>query len=395
MTPSNTRIIGYPSSVSLNSKRSSLLNNELVITNFNDIKSYIGLDSSNTLVVDIDGPITTSQVNTSTTPFPRIYFNISSSGTYNIEPKNLTYIESQALEGIDNISFDVKYLEFLNIIESNSLKNLSFPFLTKISFSNDNSDTFIVENNTLLETVSMPLLETIDHTAFQDGVYDIFITGNQLINLVNIPSLKNGSIKIEGNTQFSPVTECTVNIDNLENPFKLHLYEFHDINIDFSAIVSISQLYLNIYSSINGTQTIELPNLKYFVSKPYVLEYESIHLNSCLGLQNFILPNLIECYDEFTFFVSNCGGLNNIVLGTPGILKKANAPFIDLRGSANLTSAQAEITVAPFVSLDGTNGTTLSENGTLYIDLSETPSTTLQDYFDTLTGRGWNVIVND
>lgn len=396
MTPSNTRIIGYPSSVDLNGKRSALVNNEIAITDLDDIKSYLGLDNTNPIIASVDNDsITGNGIVVQSYNSPFIYSNITSSGTHSINPLILSSIDMQAEQNIENASFDVKYLEYLLVFANNSLRNLSLPFLTKLSFYDDNTNGFVINYNSVLETIDIPLLETIEHTNVQDGYFDIQIEGNTLINLINIPSLKNGSIKISGNTQFSSVLNCTVNIDSLENPFKLYLIEFQDINIDLSVIKTASELYFNIYSTINGIQTIDLPNLKYFVSKPYAGEYESILLNACLGIQNFILPNLIECYDGFTFVVSSSEGLNNIVLGTPGILKKANAPYISLFGAATFTSEEAYNAIRAFVSLDGTNGTTLSENGFLGINVILPVSTQLQEAFDTLTSRGWTILLND
>ena len=151
-TPSNTRIIGYPSSVNLRSKKSAVVSNETIVTNIDEIKNDIGLDFQNPVNFNIDSSLSYDEFGYSYVAyFPFIWFNMPSAGTYNVLPnvgQNLSLQESD----IENFSSDIKYANFIYVYDCDDFINFSLPSLKKylgqehIEFRRNNNLTSICIN---------------------------------------------------------------------------------------------------------------------------------------------------------------------------------------------------------------------------------------------------------
>lgn len=384
---SSTRIIGYPSYVDLSSKKSAVISNETIVTNIEQIKSDIGLDFQNPVNFNVDEVEYYNDFGYSYADyFPGIWFNIVSAGTYDVVPNVRQSIYLVEAASISEFSSDIRYTADFVVQNCSQLVSFSLPSLLK--HMTEIGIQFIENPN--LTTIDMPLLEEITNSEFFNETSSLDIIGNPFLQTVNVPLLKNASIRIRSDIDME---NLTLNINSLENVIGLELKDIYNIYTDFSSIKTIQGLNLSFPAYFNDGTSILFQNVTHVKNSPNVT-YD-IRLSGFGIIESFSMPNVIKYDDGIRIFIQSCDDLSGLILGTVGVLKQANSPYINLQGAANFTSAQAEVIVAPFVSLDGTNGTILSENGQLYIDLSETPSPTLQGYFDTLTARGWNVVVND
>jgi hypothetical protein len=110
-------------------------------------------------------------------------------------------------------------------------------------------------------------------------------------------------------------------------------------------------------------------------------------------MSNIIELNSLSLAIEFT----DCQLLTDIKIGTIGVLKKLGSGVLNVYVEGCPISEQSmEDMLALFVSLDGTNGTTLRNSGFVQFGtLTPIPNEQSLEYISILTGRGWTITYNN
>ena len=126
---------------------------------------------------------------------------------------------------------------------------------------------------------------------------------------------------------------------------------------------------------------------------PDITYYQEVVIQYYSNLETLILPNLISSVTDSGITIDNCPALVNLTIGTPGVIKEINS--IDCQGAA-LSEDSVNGILAMLVGLDGTNGTTLFEQGLVALGGGTSASPTGQGILDaaTLIARGVTVSLN-
>lgn len=286
-------------------------------------------------------PVTTGTVSVPVTASPSI--NFSGGGGYGGGPFTATVLEFPTLTTSADFS----------VTNTNTLQTLSAPLLTLVtgynfSFYNNPALTtlnfplltrcrqFSFGNTPLLATVNVPLLETVETLAIQASSPGI--TG---FRQSMFPALRTGA-------------------------FNWGYYSYPSFEIDFPLLTALGGNGINGGSSANLTK-INLP-----------------------ALVNILGGNIQ---------VNNINTLTDVTLGTVGTTKTFGPagynPYVQFQSCA-LTQASVDNILTVLASLDGTNGTTASNNGNLYLNggSNATPSSAGLAARTVLQNRGWYVATN-
>lgn len=305
--------------------------------------SEVGALFATPIIIDANGKIgdaTSIQYNLSS------FFPTVITGPTAIQPKVLANFNLN-----QNGGFTATYVDVSGPSEFTGFSVNGFSSLTSISCSAEYIGTVNVSSNENLTNISFPNLKTVPY-GIDIGYY--YLSSSVTYNF---PSLEEGFI-----TFGDPSTISEVN-NSLFPVLKRSGFGVYD-----PAITSIN-----------------LPSLQYFTG---------LFLSTS---PDIYLPNVIEC----TLASMGLGSPNPsgvFIVGTVGITKKwgdgVNPVYIQM-GAAALNQASVDNFLTVLASLDGTNGTTSSDNGYLSIaNLNAAPSPAGLAAKTVLEGRGWTVLTN-
>lgn len=246
-----------------------------------------------------------------------------------------------------NVEFSTLTLAYdLNVNNTGSLKNISAPLLTSISSQ------ITISSNSALESLSFPSLTKINQ--FQ---------------------LSNNNVQTPLSLNFPVLTEANISTQNGSNLLNLN-------SINFPVLAKAS---FNLYDQ--STLTVDLSSVTQLSNLNFAQNYNTTVVN---------LPGLVKiitAYIQFSLY-----NLEIFSLGTAGTLKSAGSNgqnmYIDLN-QCKLNQASVDGLLTTFASLDGTNGTTVCNNGSMYLQSQNAaPSQIGLDAKVVLQNRGWNVGTN-
>lgn len=230
-----------------------------------------------------------------------------------------------------------------NISGTNSLKTINAPLLTNVSGQ------LYLNGNSALESLNFPAL-----TNLGSGIS----LGNNNTSVplsLNFPVLINASFNTNNGSNLPNITSSQFPVLEKTN---FNMYDGALVSVDLPSVKEVSSLQ---FTGSNNTTTINLPGL----------------------------VTLGTSYIQFSL-----NNLQNFSIGTAGTLKSvANGSnmYIDLN-QCKLNQASVDGLLTALASLDGTNGTTTSNNGSLYLTgQNATPSSVGLAAKAVLQSRGWNV----
>ena len=217
----------------------------------------------------------------------------------------------------------------------------------------------------------------------------LFLAYNQNITNISFPNLKNVPSSIEIGGYNSP--SVTYNFSSLESAataegnLTINVASGISGAIDNSIFPVLKSAALNIADYSGNITSLNLPSLQYLYN-----------LGLSFGIDVY-LPNVIECTSPF-IASANPSPSGVFIIGTVGITKKwgdgINANTIDMSNNT-LNQASVDNFLTVLASLDGTNGTTSSDNGYIYLsNLNSAPSPAGLAAKTVLEGRGWTVSTN-
>lgn len=254
-----------------------------------------------------------------------------------------------------------------------TLSFIEFPTVTRVSY-------FTINGYPYLETVNVPEL------AYAES-----------IGLNNLPVATTFNflklIKVTSNINIGSYTPGTINTIN----FPL----LQEANFNFQSS------YSNLTNKINSTNFPSLTTFHAYISGVNDLGEVSLPTVTTIGNQGLVvntgnygttkldLPNIVT-FNSSNIYVNSNYGLTYVRFGTPGITKNFNTggnnPNINFQSCA-LDQASVDNILTTMASLDGTNGTTASYYGSLYINggSNAVPSQVGLDAITVLQNRGWNI----
>lgn len=263
-------------------------------------------------------------------------------------------------------------------------------------YGNSNSDLSYIGLPTLkainyFSLLFFPQLATIS-AAEATNIYNIQFTSLPLLNTLDFPKL---------------VTLDTLNIgfDNSGNVIE---------NLNFPLVETInrfnfSNAYYHLTNKINSTTFPVLTTAGFQIGTLYDLGeivLPTVTKISNQGIQittyntsftKFSLPNIVR--SETTYIsIQNNPALTSLIIGTVGVTKSfptSGSPNIYLQNNA-LNQASVDNILSVLASLDGTNGTTASYSGQIYLNggSNASPSSIGYAAISILQGRGWYVATN-
>lgn len=255
------------------------------------------------------------------------------------------------------VSFpEVTVVHNLKYSGSNTLESFSAPELVRTSTTGSIEFT----NSTALSTLSFPKLQYARYTAY------------------SCPALTIGPGAF-------PVLET------LETSANANSGLLDVDNITFPALTSLSFQSLGDFK----IRKISSPLITSFKA-----DFTSLSWGTTSNLQEVNLPNVVTMESSYTTLSSNnTPYLTTFIIGTPGITKRygpsMSSVYYNFTG-VPLNQASVDNMLQVFASLDGTNGTTISNNGTLYLSgLPAAPSSLGLDAISVLLSRGWVLSYNN
>lgn len=234
----------------------------------------------------------------------------------------------------------------------------------------ENSSAFSIGSSTTLKTLSAPVLETISG--------QLTLSSLSALETVSFPELTTvtysislGDLPANVSYSFPALTKCDISLN----------YNARVYNLDNTIFPVLADASFNIYS--NDTVSINLPS----VTNLRGLGFGNPPITT-INLPGIVTSNI--SYIQFSL-----NQLTSIVLGTVGVTKKYNGnAYISLQ-NCSLNQASVDGLLTLFASLDGTNGTTASVNGTAYLNGSPAaPSSVGLAAKSVLQARGWYVATN-
>lgn len=379
----NTGFIGYAENVDLTERKTTGLNAESEPYTLSKVAIALGLQQLQPIEVVTNGRITgviPEEPNFMLTVENQFinYFNVGNNYIENIPYSNINQYDADIYNECTEITFnnlvcskvafelstsiytfnfpDLEYVAGYIRFEQPNMQVINAPVLKKQFVDIFNYDSFIkFKNCGDLETINMPLLEEailyFESCYPSDGLY--------------LPSFKK---------------VISLNITNTTIP----QLSFTSDNIPVEVLGKIT------FSAVTGFQSVSFTTLKYLNLSGAINFYQ------CTDVESFSIPNVIEYMTNSSpiRFQENAS-LTDVSLGTIGVLKKvANGQDITAI-DCPLSEESVDGILALFASLDGTNGTTLSENGLLNLQsLCSPPSVTGLANKAILESRGWVVNVN-
>lgn len=240
---------------------------------------------------------------------------------------------------------------------------------------------------------------------------DLSITSTSTLQTVSAPVLT----QVNGNINFAYNTALTsVNVPNVVTSNNLYFGGtplMTASGFDFSSLQSISG-YLGIQSNdpgITGFRQSMFPALRkvgtiswggsyqpsFEIDLPLLTDVTSgFQGSSSANLTRINLPSLV--YISSNVSANYTSTLTDVVLGTVGTLKKAGGGGSNVYlyfQSCALSQTSIDGLLTLFASLDGTNGTTSANNGSMYLNggSNAAPSSTGLAAKAVLQARGWYI----
>ncbi len=252
-----------------------------------------------------------------------------------------------------NIAFNARYMADFTLNTGTGVTTLSFPELLIHTTSQMGSSI----GGSGLTTLSAAKVTSLNPLTFNNVPS---LTTLNFPSLVSMPGYSG--IMFNGTNNISSITSA--NFPVLE-----------DVNFSFYEPGSLV--------------TVDIPSAKKFKGC-YIASSGMMTGNAVITTLNF--PGLVDIANPLQF--DNKPTLTNVSFGTVGTLKKFSSGwvFVNFDG-CNLTQASVDGLLTLFASLDGTNGTTTSNGGTLLFTggTNAAPSQIGLDAKAVLIARGWQV----
>lgn len=203
---------------------------------------------------------------------------------------------------------------------------------------------------------------------------------------------------------FPSLTKCTGIQIRGDSPFSITTLNFPALQ---SAAFNVSNGYCGIPSISNAkfsaltSISLEGNNVSDFVSVDLPLATEISYSGFSYNGSTFTtlnVPNIVVVKTSYIDF-SSCNNLTNVTFGTVGTFKRfvvnGNSPYISFQ-YCNLNQASVDNILKVLASLDGTNGTTISLYGSLYLNggSNASPSSAGYNARNILQSRGWYIATN-
>lgn len=379
-----TQFVGFSEDVNLDERKSAVINAQVVPMTTTEMLTSVNIGGWNPITIVTDGSVESELRYTYST----------------IEYLNDVLYSTEYVNGSNKVSF-------VNIPDLN-IDGFGVVLATSISFNNYvNAGTISIYNNNLslsvLNKLYFPnLVSSINYLAIED---DLIITE------LHFPLLESSRIDIRctnlelfyaplftsGSIQFLYADFEELNfpsVSSLEGLFISecdYLININESNLGFKYFKG-SNLQ---FQYCNSIESISLNNLNYIYQYNDFTTY--IKAVNCASLTSFSISNLIESESEILSIEFNaCPLLTDITLGTIGILKKLGINQLAIYITCPISEQSMEDMLALFVSLDGTNGTTLRNSGYVQFGApTPIPNPTSLGYISTLISRGWTIIYND
>jgi hypothetical protein len=293
-----------------------------------------------------------------------------------------------------NVSYDIKsvidgsisgtQLVPINLTPSISVNSMSMtPDLQSIAFTNLIAvNNFSIGGYSLLSSVSVPSLTRATSIALNNV--------NNL-NTLSFPSLTSISSYIDFSA-YSPVSLSIVNFQSLTTA----RFQFYGSYLGINQIDSFYFPALTSFSGVIFPQNITTIDLPIVTT---LRNFEDIQITTYSPtLTSVLFPSVIDIKSSNINIAGN-SGLFDIVLGVSGTLKSCkDYTTINLTDNAITDSDKIDDILVLFASLDGTNGTTLSYGGYLYLQglnmASPGPAGIAAISILTDPSRGWQVNTN-
>lgn len=383
MLPSGTQFVGFSEDVNLEERKSEVINAESVIMTTTDMLGGANIKGWNDLTITTDGPVLA-------TISYRYVTGIDINGTENMEYINgvnrISFVNNTALSIDGNGQISATLISFDDCIDtlyvSLYLLNLSYSSLEKIYFPvlQSSVNNINIEDTFSLKELYFPLLKNgridIRCTELELFYAPLFTSGSIQFLYANFEELNFPSVSsLKG--LFISGCDNLININESNLGFKY----FKGSNLQFQYCNSIESISLN--------------NLNYIYKHNDFTTY--ITVTSCPSLTSFSMSSLIESDSEILKIEFNaCPLLTDITLGSIGVLKKLAVDQLAIYVTCPISEQSMEDMLALFVSLDGTNGTTLRNSGYVQFGApTPIPNPTSLGYISTLISRGWTIIYND
>lgn len=280
-------------------------------------------------------------------------FNYGASGGYG------GYGGGGASTTATSIAFDYPYFFDCVFNGSNVITSFSLP-TARISTG---SMTGLQFSGTSLTTISLPLLTE---------AYGLNIGGTTSLTTLSCPSLTKftgyGGLYIGNSSGLTGITSASFPV---LAEYNLSIFEPGNITtVNLPSVTTVKQHNYSSYGNQSGASV----------------------------LASFILPNVVK-HDVNMFSLSSHANLTTVTLGTVGTLKSFgnsySPPYISVGGCA-LNEASVDGILILIASLDGTNGTTLAQNGQIGLagGTNASPSQAGLDAKAILLSRGFTISHN-
>lgn len=245
---------------------------------------------------------------------------------------------------------------------------------------------------------------------------DCVFNGSSVITTFSLPQAVNSIGSMTG-LQFAGSALTTINLPLLTEAYGLNIGGTPSLTTlscpSLTKFTGYAGLYIGNSSGLTGITSASFPvlaeyNLSIYepgnittVNLPSVTTVKQ-HNYSSYGnqsgasvLASFILPNVVK-HDVNMFSLSSHTNLTTVTLGTVGTLKSFgnsySPPYISVGGCA-LNQASVDGILILIASLDGTNGTTLAQNGQIGLagGTNASPSQAGLDAKAILLSRGFTI----
>lgn len=392
----NTQFIGFSENVNLAERKTIGLNAESEPYTLSDLSVSMGYEVLQPFDIVTNGAIDSISIYLNTVQ------SLSDQFSYSL------------VEGVNYIE-NIKYIEISNNDDNNTsdCTEITFNGLKNASIVYNNNDTLLPP----IEVYNFPDLVYISYNiVFTDSVIKEFNAPLAVKHFIQYNQLSNSGIKFtecpllesinmplleEGKFMFDSCYPSNgINLPSFKNAIGLYITNTTSTDTNLTSTnIPIEKLGAFVFNTVYGLESISFDTLK---NAQLIYDNMLIFVVACNDIVSFSIPNVIEYksvqdYTPLSYsnirFASN-PNLTSITLGTIGILKVAEKVSIDV-DSCPLNQESVDGILALFASLDGTNGTTLSENGILGLGgMASAPSATGLANKAILQSRGWDVVTN-
>lgn len=247
--------------------------------------------------------------------------------------------------------------------------------------------------------LTLPSLVKCDGLAFNDSRYITTISCPELVNSGS--QLRFSSNQALTTYNFPKITQASLyfvgNVENISNPTM-------NFPLLTNMYISFSNWYYG-WVNISGSKFPALRTIAFDLEYcgivsldfPLVTELGYTYLYQAQQLTTLNFPGLTKfpAYLDFSYKYP----LANVTFGVPGTVKSAGEVGYTVNANfrnCGLTQASVDNMLAVYASLDGTNGTNISNNGTLYLHggANSAPSAAGLASKDILLARGWTITHN-